>query len=91
MSEGSGRKAKVTRRSPHGTIANALESLQNLSQALEAAGDTQNSKCKGNSALQQWSLANKKMFFIGDPESCSRETDNTGKQLDPTSFDCKCK
>ena len=40
FSEGSGRKGKVTSRSPQGTIGNALESLQNLSQALEAPGDT---------------------------------------------------
>ena len=50
-----GVNAKVTLRSPQGTNANALESLQNLSQALEAAGDRNNSKCKGNTALQQGS------------------------------------
>ena len=27
----------------------------------------------------------------GDPESCCRETANTGKQCDPTSVDCMCK
>ena len=47
-----GAKAKVTLRSPQGTTANVLESLQNLSQALKAAGDKKNSKCNGNTALQ---------------------------------------